>query len=50
MALAGRHDPCLLPRIVQVIEAMAAIVLADLWLAARIDRAADMTRDSAAGT
>ncbi|NOX53811.1 MAG: chorismate synthase [Planctomycetes bacterium] len=28
----GRHDPCLLPRIVPVAEAMVAIVLADHWL------------------
>ena len=28
----GRHDPCVLPRAVPVVEAMAAIVLADLAL------------------
>ncbi|TFH16556.1 MAG: chorismate synthase [Lentisphaerales bacterium] len=28
--LQGRHDPCVLPRAVPVVEAMAAIVLADL--------------------
>ncbi len=31
-AKAGRHDPCILPRVVPVLEAMAALVLADLWL------------------
>jgi len=31
-ARAGRHDPCVLPRAVPVIEAMASLVLADLWL------------------
>lgn len=31
-AKAGRHDPCILPRAVPVIEAMASMVLADLWL------------------
>lgn len=31
-ARAGRHDPCVLPRAVPVIEAMVAMVLADLWL------------------
>ncbi len=31
-ARAGRHDPCILPRMVPVIEAMTALVLADLWL------------------
>ncbi len=28
----GRHDPCVLPRAVPIVEAMAAIVLADHWL------------------
>ncbi|MBU1701840.1 MAG: chorismate synthase [Candidatus Eisenbacteria bacterium] len=28
----GRHDPCVLPRAVPLVEAMAALVLADLWL------------------
>ena len=28
----GRHDPCLCPRMVPVVEAMAAIVLADMML------------------
>lgn len=27
----GRHDPCILPRAVPVIEAMAAIAILDLW-------------------
>jgi chorismate synthase len=31
-ALAGRHDPCILPRAVPVLEAMTALVLADAWL------------------
>jgi chorismate synthase len=31
-AKAGRHDPCILPRVVPVVEAMAKIVLADHWL------------------
>lgn len=31
-AKAGRHDPCILPRAVPVVEAMASMVLADLWL------------------
>jgi chorismate synthase len=37
-ALRGRHDPCIVPRIIPVLEAMAALVLADLMLAARLDR------------
>ncbi len=28
----GRHDPCVLPRAVPIVEAMTAIVLADHWL------------------
>ena len=28
----GRHDPCVLPRAVPIVEAMAAIVLADFYL------------------
>jgi chorismate synthase len=32
VAQAGRHDPCILPRAVPVMEAMVSLVLADLWL------------------
>jgi chorismate synthase len=28
----GRHDPCVVPRAVPIVEAMAAIVLADFIL------------------
>jgi chorismate synthase len=28
----GRHDPCVLPRAVPIVEAMAALVLADRYL------------------
>lgn len=31
-ATSGRHDPCILPRAVPVIEAMVSLVLADAWL------------------
>lgn len=31
LAVKGRHDPCILPRAVPVIEAMAAIAVMDLW-------------------
>jgi chorismate synthase len=31
-AKAGRHDPCILPRVVPVVEAMVSMVLADAWL------------------
>jgi chorismate synthase len=32
---AGRHDPCVLPRAVPIVEAMAALVLADMMLLQR---------------
>ncbi len=32
ISVHGRHDVCLCPRIVPVVESMTAIVLADLWL------------------
>lgn len=32
LAGRGRHDPCVLPRAVPIVEAMTAIVLADFWL------------------
>ena len=35
----GRHDPCVVPRAVPIVEAMAALVLADNYLIARTNRA-----------
>jgi chorismate synthase len=32
VAIEGRHDPCICPRVVPVGEAMLAITLADAWL------------------
>lgn len=32
MQAKGRHDPCVLPRAVPIVEAMSWIVLADAWL------------------
>ena len=37
-ARAGRHDPCIVPRALPVLEAMARLVLADHLLLARTDR------------
>ncbi len=34
----GRHDPCVVPRAVPIVEAMAALVLADHLLRARADK------------
>lgn len=32
LAATGRHDPCVVPRAVPLVEAMALVVLADHWL------------------
>lgn len=42
-AKEGRHDPCIIPRAIPVLEAMAWLVLADLWLASRLDRISERT-------
>lgn len=34
----GRHDPCVLPRAVPIVEAMSALVLADHWLRNRASK------------
>lgn len=34
----GRHDPCVVPRAVPIVEAMAALVLADAYLLNRLSR------------
>ena len=34
----GRHDPCVLPRAVPIVEAMAALVLADFMLRAQVSK------------
>jgi chorismate synthase len=31
----GRHDPCVLPRAIPIVEAMAALVVVDCWLRQR---------------
>lgn len=38
MAIKGRHDPCIVPRAVPVLEAMVWLVIADQILLARLDR------------
>ena len=35
--IEGRHDPCVVPRAVPIVEAMAALVLVDFLLARRLD-------------
>lgn len=39
VAKQGRHDPCIVTRAIPVLESMAALVIADHLLLARIDRA-----------
>ncbi|MFN7488431.1 MAG: chorismate synthase, partial [Chryseotalea sp.] len=34
----GRHDPCVVPRAVPIVEAMAALVMADMVLLARTNK------------
>lgn len=34
----GRHDPCVVPRAVAIVEAMAALVIADFYLRSRGDK------------
>lgn len=34
----GRHDPCVVPRAVPIVEAMAALVIADFWLRNQLSR------------
>jgi chorismate synthase len=36
----GRHDPCVLPRAVPIVEAMAALVLADFYLRNKLSKVA----------
>ncbi|MAN58591.1 MAG: chorismate synthase [Flavobacteriaceae bacterium] len=34
----GRHDPCVVPRAVPIVEAMAALVVADFWLLNKVSK------------
>jgi chorismate synthase len=34
----GRHDPCVVPRAVPIVEAMAALVLADFLLRSKVSQ------------
>ena len=38
LTLKGRHDPCVLPRAVPIVEAMTNLVLVDHWLRQRAIR------------
>lgn len=41
VAIEGRHDPCICPRVVPVAEAMMAVTLMDAWLRQRALRGRD---------
>jgi chorismate synthase len=41
IAIEGRHDPCICPRVVPVAESMMAITLVDVWLGQRALRGRD---------
>lgn len=41
IAIEGRHDPCICPRVVPVAEAMMAVTLMDAWLRQRALRGRD---------
>lgn len=38
LKMEGRHDPCVLPRAVPIVEAMANLVLTDLYLQSKINK------------
>ena len=38
LAAKGRHDPCVVPRAVPIVEAMAALVLVDAFFMSRLNR------------
>ncbi len=38
LTMNGRHDPCVVPRAVPVVEAMAALVLTDFFLLNKTSR------------
>jgi len=37
LAAKGRHDPCVLPRAVPIVESMAALVMVDFWLLSKLN-------------
>ena len=38
----GRHDPCVVPRAVPIVEAMAALVMADFYLLDKVSNSTDL--------
>ncbi len=44
MSKSGRHDPCIVPRAIPVVESMAALVTADHFMEFQLNRSRDLTR------
>ena len=49
MSKSGRHDPCIVPRAIPVLESMAAMVVADHFMEFQLNRSTDLQRESGAG-
>ena len=49
MSKKGRHDPCIVPRAIPVVESMAALVLADHFMEYQLNRIDDLDRTDGAG-
>ncbi|WP_185857184.1 chorismate synthase [Blattabacterium cuenoti] len=39
----GRHDPCVLPRAIPIVESMSALVLADYWMYSKLSKHSSIT-------
>lgn len=44
MSKSGRHDPCIVPRAIPVVESMVALVTADHFMEFQLNRSRDLTR------
>ncbi|MDR1805111.1 MAG: chorismate synthase, partial [Flavobacteriales bacterium] len=41
----GRHDPCVLPRAIPIVESMTALVLADYWMFKKLSKYSQIHQD-----
>ncbi len=46
VAKKGRHDPCIVPRAIPVLEAMTSFILFDHWLLAKTDRISNLEQSN----
>jgi chorismate synthase len=44
ISIEGRHDPCVVPRAVPIVEAMTALVLADHFLQSKLNKLSDLIK------